>query len=68
MAILKNSEKPISIQAMAGLIWNRIRELIITPRFERVPSKRSISGLPTRGGGIEYEFLKRGKFRMEVPT
>merc|ERR1719158_1830588 len=27
LAILKNSAKPTSIQAMAGLIWHRIREL-----------------------------------------
>ena len=47
-AILKNSAKPTSIQAMTGLIWHIVREINITPRFGRVPSKRNIADLPTR--------------------
>ena len=55
LAIRKNSAKLISIQAMAGLIWHRIRELNITPMFERVPSKRNIAELPTRRAQVKYK-------------
>ena len=63
-AILKNSAKPLAIRAMTGLIWHRIQELNITPRFERVPSKRNIADLPTRHVKIKYKALKREKFRQ----
>ena len=66
LAILKNSAEPTSIQAMAGLIWHRIRELNITPLFGRVPSKRNIADMPTRRVKIQYKYLKRGKFRMAI--
>ena len=58
LAILKNSAKPTPIQAMNGLIWRRIRELNITPRFERAPSKRNIADLPTRRVKIRYKSQK----------
>ena len=60
LAILKNSARPTSIQATTGLIWKRIRELNITPMFERAPPKRNIADLPTRSGEIKYKSLKRG--------
>ena len=66
MAILKNSAKPTSIQAKAGIIWHRIRELNITPRVERVQSKRNIADLPTRRVQIQYKYLKRDQFRMTI--
>ena len=66
LAILKNSAKPIAIQAMTGLIWHRIQELNITPWFERVPSKRNIADLPTRHVKIKYKSLKREKFRQTI--
>ena len=66
LAILKNSAKPTPIQAMNGLIWRRIRELNITPRFERAPSKRNIADLPTRRVKIQYKSLERGQFRMTI--
>ena len=66
LAILKNSAKPTSIQATAGPIWRRIRELNITPWFGRVPSKRNIADLPTRSVKIQYKSLKRDKFRMTI--
>ena len=66
LAILKNSAKHTPIQAMAGIIWHRIRQLNITPRFGRVPSERNIADLPTRRVKIQYKSLKRGKFRMAI--
>ena len=66
LEILQNSATPASIQAMKGLIWHRIRELNITSRFGRVPSKRNIAELPTRSVKIKYKSRKRGKFRMAI--
>ena len=66
LAILKNSATPTSTQAMAGLIWHRIRALNVTPWFERVPSKRNIPDLPTRSVKIQYKSLIRGEFRMTI--
>ena len=66
LAILKNSAKPVAILAMTGLIWHRIQELNITPRFERVPSKRNIADLPTRHVKIKYKAMKREKFRQTI--
>ena len=48
LAILKNSAKSTSIQEMTGIIWHRIRELDVNPRFERVPPKRNIADLSMR--------------------
>ena len=66
LAILKNSANPTSIQATTGAIWPRIRELNITPRFGRAPSKRNIADLPTRSVEIKYKSLKSDKFRMAI--
>ena len=66
LAIHKNSANPISVHATTGLIWNRIRELNINPRVERVPSKRNIADLRTRSVEIKHLSLKRCKFRMAI--
>ena len=62
-ALIKNAANPPEIQAMAGLIWHRIRDLRITPWFERVPSKRNIADLPTRGKVIPFTTSWKGPFR-----
>ena len=64
LAILKNSAKPVAIQAMTGLIWHRIQELNITPWFERVPSKRNIADLPTRHVKNKIQVTQKD----EIPT
>ena len=66
LAIITNSDKPISVQAMTGLIRHRIIELDITPRSERAPSIRNITELPTRSVEIKYKSLKMDKFRMAI--
>ena len=66
LEILKNPAKPMAMQAMTGLLWNRIRELNITPLIERVQSKRIISGLPTRRFSIKYKSSTRRKCRMTI--
>ena len=62
-ALVKNAANPPEIQAMVGLIWHRIRDLRITPWFERVPSKRNIADLPTRGMKVNYDTSWTGPFR-----
>ena len=62
-ALIKNAANPPEIQAMVGLIWHRIRDLRITPWFERVPSKRNIADLPTRGRIIPFTTSWKGPFR-----
>ena len=64
LAILKNSANPTPIQATTGLIWHRIRELNINPRFVRVPSKRNIADLPTLRIHVKYKSVKSDKCRM----
>ena len=66
LAILKNCAKSAAIHPMAGLIWHRIQELDITPRFGRVPSKRNIDDLPTRHVKIKYKTLKSEKCRQKI--
>ena len=66
LAILKNSANPTDIQATTGLIWDRARELNITPMSGRVPSKRNIADLSTRRASIKYKSIKRDEFRMET--
>ena len=61
-AIIKNSATPIAIQALTALIWHRIRDLDISPWFERVPSKRNIADLPTRYSEIPYQVTSTGGF------
>ena len=61
-ALVKNSGNPIEIQALAALIWHRIRDLGIIPWFERVPSKRNIADHHTRNIRIKYNSRKRGRF------
>ena len=66
LGILKNYAMPVSIQATAGLIWHRIRELNITPPPEHFPSKRNVADLPTRRTEIKYKAIKMGEFRLTV--
>ena len=51
---------------MVALIWRRVRDLRITPWFERVPSKRNIADLPTRGVSIPFPILSVRTFRHSV--
>ena len=53
-ALVKNASEPTVIQGMVALIWHRLRDLRITPWFERVPSKRNVADLPTRGVTIPF--------------
>ena len=55
-ALVKNAAGPTVIQGMVALVWHRIRDLRTTPRFERVPSKRNIADLPTRGSAYLSPF------------
>ena len=65
-ALVKNTAGPTVIQGMVALIWHRIRDLRITPWFERVPSKRNIADLPTRGVAIPFPVLTYRTFRHSV--
>ena len=62
VALIKNSATPIAIQALTAQIWHRIRELEISPWFERVPSKRNIADLHTRHVKIPYQVTSPGGF------
>ena len=51
---------------MVALIWHRLRDLNITPWFERVPSKMNIADLPTRGVAIPFAVLTFRSFKHSV--
>ena len=53
-SIVKNSATPTTIHASTALIWRRVRDLCISPWFERVPSRRNIDDLHTRYVKIPY--------------
>lgn len=59
-ALLKGAAKPPDIHAAAGLIWRRVRDLRIAPRFERVQSIRNIADLPTRKRTRGYKHNGQG--------
>ena len=65
-ALVRNCAGPTVIQGMVALIWHRLRDLDITPWFERVHSKRNIADLPTRGVPIPFPVLTFRTFKRSA--
>ena len=65
-ALVRNCAGPSVVQGLVALIWHRLRDLNVTPWFERVPSKRNIDDLPTRGVAIPFPVTTFHTFKHSI--